>query len=171
MTKIRWKKQADIELEREHERKVREHEKRCAEAQNEVMNMVVEQFLTSDELSEQQKEKFLHIFPLWQPGQELGIDDKVVYEGNVYRVIQKHTSQVDWLPSEVPALYAVFYQRTAEDDDGNEVEVIPDWVQPLGSHDAYGIGDKVMFDGKVYESVVDGNVWSPGVHGWKEVAI
>ena len=30
--------------------------------------------------------------------------------------------------------------------------VIPEWVQPTGSHDAYNIGDKVIYEGKVYES-------------------
>lgn len=169
MAKIRWKKQTEIDAEAAYERKVREHEKKRAEAQNELMSMVVERYLTSDELSEQQKEKFLHIFPLWQSGQEFEVGNKVVFDGNVYEVIQAHTSQSDWLPSEVPALYKVFYQRTAEGDDGDEVEVIPDWVQPTGSHDAYNIGDKVMFEGKAYQSVVDGNVWSPVAYGWKEV--
>jgi len=32
-------------------------------------------------------------------------------------------------------------------------------------------GDKVMFDGKVYESVIDNNIWSPIAYpsGWREV--
>jgi hypothetical protein len=30
-------------------------------------------------------------------------------------------------------------------------------------------GDKVMFDGKVYESIIDNNVWAPNVYGWGEV--
>lgn len=33
------------------------------------------------------------------------------------------------------------------------------------------IGDKVKFNGKIYESVIDNNVWSPEAYpqGWKEV--
>ena len=47
----------------------------------------------------------------------------------------------------------------------------PEWKQPLGAHDAYKTGDRVTFNGKVYESVINANVWSPAVYpaGWKEV--
>lgn len=51
------------------------------------------------------------------------------------------------------------------------VEEYPEYVQPLGSHDAYKVGDKVIFNGKKYVSLIDGNNWSPSVYpqGWKEV--
>lgn len=50
-------------------------------------------------------------------------------------------------------------------------EVI-EWKQPTGGHDAYAKGDRVKYvDGKIYESVIDGNVWSPDVYpaGWQLV--
>ena len=49
---------------------------------------------------------------------------------------------------------------------------IKDFVQPTGAHDAYGKGDKVRFNGKVYESVIDNNTYSPSEYpaGWKEIA-
>ena len=43
---------------------------------------------------------------VWQPGEALAVDDLREYQGIVYRVIQAHTSQADWLPPDVPALYA-----------------------------------------------------------------
>lgn len=45
----------------------------------------------------------------------------------------------------------------------------PEWVQPTGAHDAYNTGDSVTFEGTVWVSVIDGNVWSPTAHpaGWK----
>lgn len=48
-------------------------------------------------------------------------------------------------------------------------EDAPAWTQPTGAHDAYKMGDKVVFDGKLYESLIDGNVWSPSGYpaGWK----
>jgi len=47
----------------------------------------------------------------------------------------------------------------------------PAWVQPTGAHDAYKIGDKVSFEGANYESVINGNVWSPTAYpaGWKVI--
>ena len=49
-------------------------------------------------------------------------------------------------------------------------EVIPDWEQP-DSTNPYMKGDKVRFEGKVYMSVIDNNVWSPAAYpaGWREV--
>lgn len=49
--------------------------------------------------------------------------------------------------------------------------ILPDyaeWVQPLGAHDAYKKGDTVLFNGKLYESLIDGNVWAPNITGWRE---
>lgn len=47
----------------------------------------------------------------------------------------------------------------------------PDWVQPTGAHDAYNTGDRVMFNGDVWESTTDANVWAPDVYpdGWRKV--
>lgn len=48
---------------------------------------------------------------------------------------------------------------------------VPDFVQPTGAHDAYKKGDKVRFEGKIYESLIDGNAYSPSAYplGWQEV--
>ena len=50
-------------------------------------------------------------------------------------------------------------------------EDVPDWVQPTGAHDAYQKGDKVRYNGNVYESLIDGNVWSPDAYpaGWQKL--
>lgn len=42
------------------------------------------------------------------------------------------------------------------------------WVQPLGAHDTYPKGWPVTHAGKAWESLVDNNVWEPGVSGWRE---
>ena len=36
-------------------------------------------------------------------------------------------------------------------------------------HDAYAKGDRVSFEGSDYESLIDGNVWSPTGYpaGWR----
>lgn len=57
------------------------------------------------------------------------------------------------------------WREVVEDGD------VPEWVQPTGGHDAYNTGDQVMFEGDVYESVIDGNVWSPTAYpqGWEKI--
>lgn len=48
----------------------------------------------------------------------------------------------------------------------------PEWVQPSGATDAYNAGDQVTYNGEVFESVIDANVWSPDAHaaGWELVS-
>ena len=80
----------------------------------------------------------------------------------LYKCVQSHTSQSDWNPEIVPALFT----RVAYPD---EVLV---WVQPTGAQDAYNIGDKVhypLITDPIYESLIDANVWSPDAlpSGWQ----
>lgn len=98
------------------------------------------------------------LFKLWQPGLEYQKDEKVRYGDNLYQCIQPHTSQADWMPPAVPALWRAF-----------SLAEYPEWVQPLGAHDAYGKGDTVTHNGKKWTSELDGNTWEPGVYGWTEV--
>ena len=97
-------------------------------------------------------------FPHWNGDGEQYLTGMLVqYDGKLYRVIQPHTSQPDWTPDKVPALFV----RVS-------VEEFPEWVQPTGAHDAYKHGDKVKFDNKHWVSTVNDNVWQPGVYGWNE---
>lgn len=54
---------------------------------------------------------------------------------------------------------------------GQQQAGYPAWVQPTGAHDAYGIGDRVSFEGANYESLIAANVWSPSVYpaGWQAI--
>lgn len=105
------------------------------------------------------------LFPQWTPGTAYQTGARISDEaGNLYRVVQDHTAQADWPMDQTPALYTPL-GVTAEEPDA-----IPEWRQPLGSEDAYHTGDRVKYEGKVYESTVDNNVWAPGVYGWTEVA-
>ena len=62
-------------------------------------------------------------------------------------------------PSETPSMWTLIADPTEE---------YPEWVQPIGSHDAYVIGDKTSHNDKRWVSTVDNNVWEPGVYGWEE---
>lgn len=44
----------------------------------------------------------------------------------------------------------------------------PEWVRPSGAHDAYPLGERVTYEGSVYESRHPANVWSPTEYpaGW-----
>ena len=85
------------------------------------------------------------------------------HEAVLYKVLQDHMSQADWTPNASPSLFA----KVLIDPSG---ETIPEWVQP-DSTNAYMIGDKVKFEGHVYQSLIDNNIWSPSAYpaGWKVV--
>lgn len=86
--------------------------------------------------------------------------DLVGHEERVYRCLQDHASQESWDPEDAPSLWAKVLIP--------DPTIIPDWEQP-SSTNPYMRGDKVRHVGKVWESLVDNNVWEPGVYGWEEV--
>ncbi len=57
-----------------------------------------------------------------------------------------------------------------QDGEGGAQNEPGDFAQPSGAHDAYGKGDRVRFKGKIYISLLDGNVWAPDVYpaAWEE---
>ena len=101
----------------------------------------------------------VELFPQWVTGHAYVVDERLQYNGVLYRVVQAHTSQADWTPDITPALFVVV-----------SLDEWPDFVQPTGAHDAYNKGDKVTFEGKHYISLIDGNVYSPSAYpaGWQE---
>ena len=98
-------------------------------------------------------------FPLWNGGGVKYTAGMILRhtDGKVYRVIQPHTSQPDWPPDMAPALFREI-----------SLDEYPEWVQPMGAHDAYNKDDKCSHTGKHWISDVDGNIWEPGVYGWHE---
>ena len=118
-------------------------------------------------LSDEQALQVPLMFPKWQVGKAYVVGDRVLYLGVLYKVIQAHTSQYGWEPDITPSLFAK--NLIVKDDDGEQVD-IPEWEQP-GSTNPYMKGDKVKFEGKIYQSLIDNNVWSPAAYpqGWEEV--
>lgn len=101
------------------------------------------------------------LFPVWDSdAHPYEIGDRVRYNDKLYKVLQSHTSQETWNPVDAPSLFA----EILPGQDGD----IGEWVQP-GSTNPYMAGDKVRYNGHIYESVIDGNVWSPDAYpqGWQ----
>jgi len=79
-----------------------------------------------------------------------------------------------WEPSEEnPTLWEKQAEPEPEPQPEPEPEPepeIPDWVQPTADN-PYMIGDKVRFNGEIYESIIDNNVWSPADYpqGWQKL--
>lgn len=103
----------------------------------------------------------VELFPRWNGNSfEYEVDNRVSYNGLLYKCLTSHTSQSTWTPSDSPSLWVRV---------DNPEEEYPEWIQPLGSTDSYQTGAKVSHNEKHWISIVDGNVWEPGVYGWSEV--
>lgn len=114
-------------------------------------------------LTDERAVELPEFFPAWNPESTYAAGDRIRYEGTLYKVLQGHTSQPSWTPVEAHALFAAVLPG----QDGTE---IGEWQQP-DSTNPYSKGDRVTYNGKTYESLIDGNVWSPEAYpaGWKEI--
>ena len=97
----------------------------------------------------------VELFPVWVVGKAYAVNDRAQYNGTLYKCIQAHTSQSDWMPSATPALWKAV-----------SLDEYPEWVQPTGAHDAYNIGDKVTYNGQHYVCTSNANVYATDVYGW-----
>lgn len=118
--------------------------------------------IASKSLDDEDALQGIELFPHWKEDTLYEVDDRVSYEDILYKCLQAHTSQSTWVPPDSPSLWAKVLIP--------DPEVIPDWEQP-DSTNAYMKGDKVRYNGKIYESLIDNNIWSPEAYpaGWSEV--
>ena len=113
------------------------------------------------DLTDKQALEVSSLYAKWETGVSYTAKQIVRYDGHLFRCNQAHTS------SDVNNTTVASLWNQIDFDGGIEV-----WKQPTGAHDAYAKGTKVRHNGKVWESLVDGNVWEPGAAGtdslWRE---
>lgn len=122
--------------------------------------------MVSAGLTDEQAMEVAAIYDPWVVNKAYAVGDLVAFGENsvgdpqLYRVAQAHTSQAAWMPNATPALYTAI----GLDDSG-----YPVWSQPTGAHDAYNAGDVVSYNGSLYRSLIDGNVYAPDTYpaGWE----
>ena len=124
-----------------------------------LVNMAVKQARTITDDKEALEVQIL--YPDWkkQLGKTLVAGQYIRYEDVLYKVLMDHTVQADWAPSATPSLFA----KVLVDPSG---ETILEWQQP-DSTNPYMKGDKVTYNGITYISIIDNNIWQPGVYGWE----
>src|SRR6056297_361478 len=127
------------------------------DADIETVRSVLAGMVLEGDLSENEITALLDVYPKWddvETGFAFKIDTLYVYNNTLYRVVQAHSKQADWTPDIVPALFTPAVPDT----------VIPVWVQPTGSQDAYDLGALVQWPegGVVWRSTIPANVTEPG---------
>lgn len=102
------------------------------------------------------------LYPEWSPKKAYTTGERYRHDNVLYKCLQDHHGQADWTPDSTPSLWALVLIPIPSE--------VPDWVQP-DSTNPYSVGDRLRHSGKIWESLVDGNVWEPGVEGtdslWK----
>lgn len=137
-------------------------------AQEEASENLIKTFILSKDLNEDQKENILSQYDEWKLGVIYEEGKKVKYKGKVYKVTIRHDSQPNREPDIAHNLFTEYLSPQIQNEDGSTTEVINDFKKPTGAHDAYSTGDKVRFNGKIYECKKDNTVHSPGEYpdGW-----
>lgn len=133
---------------------------------SEQFRKAVQMFVNS--LDETSAMEIATVFEAWSGnGVSYKLNHYVTYGINgvgdpqIYKVIQEHISQPDWTPDTANSLFKAI---------GVSPSGYPEWSQPVGAEDAYNNGDIVSYNGQLYKSIIDGNVWSPDIYpqGWEK---
>lgn len=125
--------------------------------------------LFAESLDDEKALEVATVYEPWKVGKDYAVGEYLTYGENsvgdpqLYKVVQAHTSQADWTPDATASLY---------DAIGLDNSGYPIWSQPTGAHDAYNTGDIVDYNGTLYKSLIDGNVYSPDAYpaGWEVVS-
>ena len=96
-------------------------------------------------LTDEQAVKAPRLYPTWVAGLAVKSGDRLYYPGTgrLYKVVSDHTTQTDWTPDAVPALYTVIDVAHA----GTQDDPIP---AERGMEYVYGLYYRDGEDGKLY---------------------
>ena len=97
-------------------------------------------------LTDEQAAKSPRLYPTWAAGLAVKAGDRLYYPGTdlLYKVVSDHTTQSDWTPDAVPALYTVIDVAHA----GTQDDPIP---ADRGMEYTYGLYYLDGEDGKLYQ--------------------
>lgn len=85
---------------------------------------------------------------------------------SLYALARQHARPQYNYDAEIEAIWAAIRElQAAQEGGGTEPgDEWPQFVQPTVAHDAYGVGDKVTFNGARYVCKMANCVWSPDVY-------
>ena len=146
--------------EKELAQKMYEH----AQQGKDVSSLVFVALAQTEQVDDVTVTEHYELFPQWDI-HWTGSRGAIVQDGGeLYRALHDIGAGQNAKPSATPSLWKKV---------GNPNEEWPEWSQPIGTLDAYKLGDKVTHGGKKWTCTGVGgdgiyNVWQPGVYGWTE---
>lgn len=97
-------------------------EKRRPLSLSDVQEMMVRQHINTLTVDDQTALRMVAYYPDWTAGTAYAAGDRVVYNGDLYKVLQAHTAQETWLPGTGTES---LYTRIDEQHDGTKYDPIP----------------------------------------------
>lgn len=128
-------------------------------ANNFVSKTNADKILVKTDLTQEEIGALQGLYDEWQMNKAYVAGDYIRHDNMLYKVIQGHTSQAEWLPDITASLYTVVQAQG----------IIEEWGERNLTVNPFMAGEKVRFEGVVYESTIDNNVWTPTDYpqGWK----
>ena len=106
-------------------------------------------------MSKQDALNYYLILPLWRPGKDYKVGDKILYNNLPFECIKDHTAFISVNPDEYWDLIELDHKIEQWYPDNN-----------------YASDDLVSYDEKIWKSLVDGNNSSPkDSNSWREISI
>jgi hypothetical protein len=130
-------------------------------ANNFISKSNAKEILVKADLTQEEIESLQDLYDEWEANKNYAVGDYVKYNDTLYKVIQIHASQSDWLPNTTASLYTIV----------QAVGVIEEWGVRNLTTNPFMIGEQVKFEAVIYESIIDNNVWTPTDYpaGWQAV--
>ena len=97
-------------------------EKRRPLTAEEVYAMLIAQQINTLTVDDQTALRMVEYYPDWMAGTSYAAGDRLVYNGDLYKVMQAHTAQETWLPGTGTES---IYTRIDEQHDGTKYDPIP----------------------------------------------
>lgn len=88
----------------------------------EVQDMLIRQQINTLAVNDATAYRMRKFYPMWEADNDYPVGYKLTYNGELYRVVQAHTSQASWLPG---AGTESLYTRIDEQHDGTKYDPIP----------------------------------------------
>lgn len=104
--------------------------------------------------------KHFNFFHDWHPLINYAYGSICKNGNKLYRCISPHISQEGLLPES----NSQYWLQIVDLD-----EEWPDWCFPCNKQNLYPLKAKVYHNNKYWQSIVDNNIWEPGINGWEEV--
>lgn len=113
---------AEIAAMQEASAKAEIEEKRRPLSLGEVQEMMVRAQINTLAVDDATALRMVAYYPDWTAGTAYAVGDRLVYNGDLYKVLQAHTAQETWLPGTGTES---IYTRIDEQHDGTKYDPIP----------------------------------------------